>query len=167
MDIMRSIKFYFLCFIALLPTWFMSYHYLSKYPFKEYGFGRSLLPIRAEILNTGVTDTRAKGSIRFEPLVSFTYTVDGRKYVSNLMMVDPPRSSKEEALASVNRFKPGDIEIAYYSPTSPNFAVLNPRFPWRWWISISVGTIFIGFLNSTLIFLIMARRQSEAHASAL
>lgn len=122
------------------------------YPFSEYGIGINLVRTKGEILSSSVRKTDSRGQHTFyepassmresdsrdrytfyEPAISFKYEVNGTTYTSSKFSVSGNVSrSKQEVAQLANRYKPGDIELVYFAPTNPKFALLEKGFPWHY-----------------------------------
>jgi hypothetical protein len=121
------------------------------YPFSDYGFGLNLVRTKAEILTSGVRERERHLNSRrtlYEPAISFKYEVNGTTYISSKFSISGDASSKHEALQLAGRYKPGAIELAYFSPTNPKFALLKKDFPWHYlgvtvFFAVIAGFIFV------------------------
>ena len=110
------------------------------YPFSDYGIGINLVRTKGEILSSSVRESDSRGRNTFyEPAISYKYEVNGTTYVSSKFSVSgAPSRLKQEAAQLAGRYKPGDIELVYFAPTNPEFALLEKAFPWHY----LGGTIF-------------------------
>lgn len=116
------------------------------YPFSDYGIGANLVRTKGEILSSGVRESDSRRSRRpfYEPAISFKYEVSGTTYISSKFSVSGDSShSKQEAAQLAGRYKPGAIELVYFAPTNPKFALLEKGFPWR-------------YLGATIFYIVIA-----------
>lgn len=82
-------------------------------------------PVTATVLSSQVGVVKGeRGGITYRPVVSYTYTVDGRSYTSNAVSVITVSQGYKWASAIAERYIPGSQVTAYVSPRNPRAAYL-------------------------------------------
>ena len=102
------------------------------YPFAEYGVGSSLSRTSGSILSVEVRKKEGRSRYTFyEPTIKYQYRVNGTSYSGTKIAIQPISArTREEVSATVARYSVGSMESVYYSPTNPNFSLLDKTFPW-------------------------------------
>jgi hypothetical protein len=102
------------------------------YPFLDYGLGSGLSRTSGKILSVEVTQKEGRSRYTFyEPTIRYQYRVNGAAYAGTKIAIGPISArTREEVSATFARYSVGSMEPVYYSPTNPNFSLLDKTFPW-------------------------------------
>lgn len=143
----------------LSPAVIVAFSYIHDFPLKEFGVGRNLVPVSATILDVNVVQIGIGRGRSFQPLVKFEYVIDKSVYTSNKIAIYDTEQWRDDAVRKTNKYQKGMQVKAYFSEKYPEFAVLNPRFPWGWLLSFIVITFLTAILGVILGFLLFFRKR--------
>ena len=103
----------------------------------------------ASITGSAIRESRSKSGVRWSPVWTYTYTVEGRSYTSNSIAVEngydanwhDDRTSAEQDAATRSV---GSHANAYYDPAAPERSVLDRRTSTEgYWMSLGVSVLLI------------------------
>lgn len=121
--------------------------FLVKPAFKNFNQARasaSWPQTEAEITHSEITQERRGKKTSWKPLVSFSYTVDGKPYTSSKIAFrgfgTPIYSHAEEM---VIKYPVGSKHQAYYSPEDHSIAVLETGSNWLVTLALFVPVLFL------------------------
>ena len=92
------------------------------------------------VVSTGIIDRSGK-TFSFDPYVTYSYAVDGRSYVGDVLRTDGyDYSSRSGANAKLDEYPVGSAVDVRYDPHDPSRSVLEPGVGGRWWYGAGIGS---------------------------
>ena len=102
--------------------------------------------IRSEVAKSSFRSRRG-GRISYQPVITYTYTVDGISYKSNRIKFGKTSSSFITSVQKIiDRYPFGSTVTVYYKPSNPNTSVLVPGFFSSFYFGfiVSIGILLAG-----------------------
>ena len=82
---------------------------------------------------------------RYEPVIAYEYSVEGKAYSGNTVAFVQPIYSREEQVRRVlERYTPGTTAPVYYHPRKPGVSALERGNPLHALFGVVVGAVFAG-----------------------
>ncbi len=95
------------------------------------------------ILETTVEKSSSRHSTSYDPIVRYTYTVDGQDYQSDRLQASLNGGSRRTAEKVLERYPVGSQHTGYYDPERPDQAVLLPGTNWKNYLQLGGGLVAI------------------------
>ena len=106
------------------------------------------------VTNGTITSSEVAGSIKYNPSINYTFSVDGVDYSSNQISNMNFRTKNiSVAQAVVNRYPAGSVAAVHYNSKSPSQSFLEPGIDTGHLILLLFGVIALGIPVFSAIFL--------------
>lgn len=94
-----------------------------------------------EVISSEVCEHYGKTGTTYSPCLTYSYSVNGRIFESNLITgAHREPGSREDAELTVQMYAVGNKVKVFYDPSSPGIACLEPGvIPWEAYVAIVVG----------------------------
>jgi Protein of unknown function (DUF3592) len=103
---------------------------------------KGVLPVTATVLRSDVVaHTDPRGNTLEQPIVMYSYQVDGVRYSTDRVTLREASRSGHWAKDVAARFRAGDTVTAYYDPTSPGSAFLITERNWLFYLALIVPVV--------------------------
>lgn len=97
--------------------------------------------------STSGSGSKKKTSTVYEPVITYTYKVDGKSYTSDRITTgDYSSSSSKRAYRIANKYQEGSDTKVYYNPDEPYLSVLEPGTTFMSYLPFGMGLLF-GFVG--------------------
>jgi Protein of unknown function (DUF3592) len=114
-------------------------------------------PMQVRVLDRRVDSikhySRGQTSYSYEPIVKFSYTVDGRAYTGRRVTPLGESHSQEWARETIDRFAVGGVYQGYYNPLDPSDAYLIRRYDARPYCLLLPTTLFLVLAGAAALLL--------------
>jgi hypothetical protein len=109
---------------------------------------RGAHPVSATIIRTDVvTHTDARGRTVHQPIVMYSYQVDGVHYSTDRVTLREASRTGDWATGIAARFHAGDTVTAYYEPATPGSAFLITERSWEVYAAFVVPLVLAILLS--------------------
>lgn len=102
---------------------------LGGFGWSKYRLGQastSWPTVDGQIASAKLDSTRSDGKTKYQPAVSYNYTVDGTSYAGTRISAISSYSSRTKADAVLARYRTGTRVTVHYDPANPRSSVLEP-----------------------------------------
>ncbi len=108
------------------------------------GFASRTWPsVSATILAGTLEESYGRGGREWAPNLTYSFSVDGKRYSGHYITFPPRRGSRASAEATLERYPVGQTVTAYYNPNDPAQACLEPGPDWWFLFIIPVVTVLL------------------------
>lgn len=104
---------------------------------------RNWIPVSVTILTGTLDESYGRGGREWTPNLTYSFSVDGKRYFGNNIKFPPRRDSRASAEATLKRYPTGQITTAYYNPNDPAQSCLEPGPDWWFLFIIPFVTVLI------------------------